>query len=211
MKYDLHMHTCYSRCSNLRPDLLLKIAKKKGLDGVAITDHMEMKGALEVKKLNKDKDFEVIIGEEVSTDCGDVLVYHANEKITKIDFFEVLDEVRKQGALISIAHPFRTTLINNHKFRLPLSDVKEKVDAIECFNARTLPGDNKKAIEQADKLKIAATAGSDTHFFFEVGTGYTMFDGDLRTALRKKNTKVEGTIKYGAFGGVLSYLRKRML
>ena len=210
MKYDLHMHTKYSKCSNLKPETILKLAKKHGLDGIAITDHNEIKGALEVKKLNKDKDFEVIAGEEISTSYGDVLVYYLNKKINTIDFYDVVDESKRQGAIISIAHPFRTTLINNHKFKLPIEKVKNNIDAVECFNSRTLPSDNKKANEIADKLKIAKTAGSDAHFFFEVGTAYTIFDGNLRIAIKMKKTKVDGSIRFGAFGGVLSYLRKRM-
>ena len=209
MKYDLHGHTHYSKCSNLKPETILKLANKKKFDGIAITDHHEIKGALEVKRLNNNKDFEVIIGEEISTNYGDVLVYYLSKKIDEIDFFEVIDEARKQNALITIPHPFRTTLINNHKFKLPLEDVKNKIDAIECFNARTLPGDNKKADDAANKLKIAKTGGSDSHFFFEIGTGHTIFDEDLRTAIKRKQTKVEGTIMFGAFGGALSYLRKR--
>ena len=210
-KYDLHMHTHYSKCSNLKPETLLRLAKKQNLDGIAITDHHEIKGALEVKKLNKDKDFEVIIGEEVSTNYGDVLVYYLNRKIDKIDFYEVADEARKQNALVTIAHPFRTTLIHDHKFQIPIEKVKKKIDAVECFNARTLPGDNKKADNAADKLKIAKTSGSDSHFFFEIGTACTIFDGNLRNAIKRKETKVDGTIKFGAFGGALSYLRKRVL
>ncbi len=208
MRYDLHMHTHYSKCSNLKPETIIRIANKKKLDGIAITDHHEVRGALEVRKLNKDKNFEVILGEEVSTNYGDVLVYYLNKKIEKIDFYEVVDEVRKQGALMTIAHPFRTTLIHNHKFRLPIEKVKGKIDAVECFNARTLPGDNKKANAIAERLGIAKTAGSDSHFFFEVGTAFTIFDGDLRSAIRKRQTRFDGTIKFGAFGGVLSYLRK---
>ena len=210
MKYDLHMHTCYSKCSNLKPQTILKLAKKHNLDGIAITDHHETKGALEVKKLNNDKDFEVIIGEEISTNYGDVLVYYLNKKIDAIDFYEVVDEARKQDALITIAHPYRTTIVHNHKFQLPLEKVKNKIDAIECFNARTLPGDNKKANNAADKFSIAKTAGSDSHFFFEIGTAQTIFDGDLRKALKNKSTRAEGTIMFGAFGGALSYLRKRI-
>ena len=211
MKYDLHMHTHYSKCSNLKPETILKLAKKHKLDGIAITDHHEIKGALEVKKLNKDRNFEVIVGEEVSTNYGDVLVYYLSKKINEVDFFAVVDSARKQSALITIPHPFRTTLIHNHKFQLQLDEVKDKIDAIECFNARTLPGDNKKANEIAGKLNIAKTAGSDSHFFFEIGAAYTIFDGDLRTALKKKSTKINGTIKFGAFGGILSYLRKRLI
>ena len=205
------MHTHYSKCSNLKPDIILKLAKKYKIDGIAITDHHEIKGALEVKKLNKDKDFEVIIGEEISTNYGDVLVYYLKKKIDAIDFYEVVDEARKQGALITIAHPFRTTLIHNHKFKLPLEKVKNKIDAVECFNARTLPGDNAKANKIADKLSIAKTAGSDSHFFFEIGTACTIFDNDLRDAIKSKKTEVYGTIKFGTFGGALSYLKKRLI
>ncbi len=211
MKYDLHVHTHFSRCGNLKPEIILKLAKKHGLDGIAITDHNEIKGALEVERLNKDKNFEVIIGEEVSTSYGDVLVYYANKKIEKTGFYEVVDEARKQGALISIAHPFRTALIRNHKFRLPIESVKGKIDAIECFNSRTLPGDNKKANAAAYRIGAAKTAGSDSHFFFEIGTAYTIFEGSLRNAIKRKETKAEGTIMFGAFGGTLSYLRKRMI
>ncbi|MEK6983645.1 MAG: PHP domain-containing protein [Nanoarchaeota archaeon] len=211
MKYDLHIHTHYSKCSNLKPITILKLAKKLKLDGIAVTDHHEIKGALEVKKLSKNKNFEVIIGEEVSTNYGDILAYYLNKKIDTTDFYEVIDEVRKQGALITIAHPFRTTLVQNHKFQLPIEKVKNKINAIECFNARTLPGDNKKADKIADKFGIAKTGGSDSHFFFEIGTAFTIFDGDLRYAIKSRNTKVEGTIFFGPFGGILSYLRKRVV
>ena len=210
MRYDLHMHTHYSKCSNLKPQTILKLAKKHKLDGIAITDHHEIDGALKVKRLNKDKDFDVIIGEEVSTNYGDVLIYYLNKKIDVIDFYEVSDEARKQNALITLAHPFRTTLIHNHKFQLPIEKVKSRIDAIECFNARTLPGDNKKADDAAHKLNLAKTSGSDSHFFFEIGTACTIFDGNLRAALKRKKTKVEGTIIFGAFGGALSYARKNI-
>ena len=209
MKYDLHIHTHYSRCSNLKPQLILKLAKKHKLDGIAITDHHEIKGALEVKKLNRDDNFDVIIGEEISTNYGDVLVYNLNKKIDSIDFFDVVDEVRKQSALMSIAHPFRTTFLHDHKFQLPIKQVSGRIDAVECFNARTLPGDNKKAHLAADSIKIAKTGGSDSHFFFEIGTAFTEFEGGLRSALKDKKTSVGGTIKFGAFGGALSFIKKR--
>ena len=211
VRYDLHIHTHYSRCSNLRPEVILRLAKKQNLNGIAVTDHHEIKGALKVKKLNKDKDFEVIVGEEISTNYGDVLIYYSSKKIHEVNFFDVIDEAKNQNALIIIPHPFRTTLINNHKFQLPLEKVRNNVDAVECFNARTLPGDNKRANKAADKLNMAKTGGSDSHFFFEIGTAYTIFDDDLRAALKTKKTKADGTIMLGPFGGVLSYLRKRLI
>ncbi|MBW2976212.1 PHP domain-containing protein [Candidatus Woesearchaeota archaeon] len=210
MKYDLHNHTQYSRCSNLKPNLLLKIAKKRGLNGIAVTDHNTIKGAIKVKKLNKDKGFEVIIGDEVRTNYGDVLAYYLNKEIKCREFFSVVDEVKAQGGLIAVAHPFRISINPTLKFNYPIEKIKNKIDAVECFNARMLPGNNGRALKLAKKLDIAMVGGSDAHFQFEIGRAYTVFGDDLRKAVKCKKTKVSGTILYGPFGGLLSFLRNRL-
>jgi len=210
-KYDIHCHTYYSACSNNKPGLLLKILKKKGYNGIAVTDHDEIRGALKVKSLNKDKNFEVIIGTEVDTDVGDVLCYYLNSKIKSSNFYEVVDEVRKQDGLIVIPHPFRLSINPKHTFGIPLKKIKNKIDAVECFNARMLPGSNGKAQKAAKKLNITGTGGSDAHFWFEIGTAYTRFNGSFRDALKKKKTEYGGSILVGSTGGFLSFLRKRIL
>src|SRR3989338_4920917 len=136
MKYDLHTHTHFSKCSNLKPELLLKVAKKRGLNGIAVTDHHTIKGALKVTEINKDKGFEVITGNEITTDAGDILTYYIKEEIETRNFFSVIDEVKAQDGLIAIPHPFRTSLNPSHHFKFPIEKIKNKVDAIECFNAR---------------------------------------------------------------------------
>ena len=52
---DLHIHSKYSYDGILEPKDIVKIAIKKGLDGIAITDHNTVKGALEAKKYEYDK------------------------------------------------------------------------------------------------------------------------------------------------------------
>ncbi len=211
LRYDLHTHTHYSSCSNMKPEVLLKTAKKKGLNGIAVTDHGRIDGALEVKRLNKDKNFEVIIGQEISTIQGDVLAYYLKEKVDAVDFFDAVEKARKQNALIVIPHPFRTSSNPHHKFKLYFGKVKKYIDAVECFNARMLfNSDNKKADNAANKYGIAKTGGSDAHFKFEVATGTTLFERDLRKALKEKKTMPYGKLKFGAFGGLLSFLRKRV-
>lgn len=212
LRYDLHTHTDRSKCGNMRPETLLKVAKKKRLDGIAVTDHGSIEGAVEVRRLNKDKNFEVIVGTEISTTSGDVLAYYLNKDIKSIDFFEMVDEVKKQGGLIVIPHPFRTSTNPMHTFKLSFEKIKNRIDAIECLNARMLfTWNNKKAERVANKLKMAKTAGGDAHFKFEVGTAYTMFEDNLRTALKNRDTMIGGSILLGGFGGALSFLRKRML
>ena len=195
----------------MKPEALLKTAKKGGLNGIAITDHGTIKGALEVKKLNKDKNFEVIIGEEISTMQGDVLAYYLKKQIDSADFFDAVEKIRKQNGLIAIPHPFRTSPNRNHRFKIPLEKIKEHIDAVEVFNARMLlNSDNKKADNAATKCSIAKTAGSDAHFKFEVATGCTLLEGELRKALKEKKTMACGKLKFGAVGGFLSFIKKRI-
>lgn len=202
------MHTFYSKCSNLKPDVILKAAKKTGLNGIAITDHNTIKGALAVSKLNKDKNFEVIIGNEIKTNYGDILAYYLQKDIKSRDLFEVLDEIKKQGAISSVAHPFRFPYLG---FKYPIDKLKGKVDAVECFNSRNLLWSNKLALNAAERLNIAKTGGSDAHFKFGIGRAYTIFEGSLRNAIRKNKTKAEGSALYGPLGGFLSFFRKRVL
>jgi|TARA_B100001964_G_scaffold223674_2_gene269814 hypothetical protein len=181
------------------------------MNGIAVTDHDMIEGAIKVKKLNKDKDFEVIMGDEVKTNYGDVLAYYLQEKIKSREFFSVVDEVRKQGGLIAIPHPFRTSINPTLQFRYPLEKVRDKIDAIECFNSRMIPGNNEMAQKLAKKLKVPGIGGSDAHFTFDVGRAYTTFEGDLRTALKNNKTGYSGTILYGALSGTFSCLRTRIL
>ena len=210
LKYDLHTHTNYSRCGNMKPEILLKAAKKRGLNGIAVTDHGTIKGALEAKKLNNDRNFEVIVGEEISTMQGDVLAYYLKKRIDAVDFFDAVKKIRKQNGLVAIPHPFRTSIRRSHKFRIPLYKIKKYIDAVEVFNGRMLfSSENKKADNIANKHGIAKTAGSDAHFKFEIATGQTLFEGDLRKALKEKSTRAYGKLKFGAFGGLLSYIKMR--
>jgi len=85
-----------------------------------------------------------------------------------------------------------------------------KIDAIECFNARMLPGSNGKAQRVRKELNLCGTGGSDAHFLFEIGTAYTTFEGSFRDALKQNRTAYGGSTLFGPFGGVLSFIRKRI-
>ena len=60
MKYDLHVHSRYSYDGILSPEEIVKIAIKKGLNGIAITDHNTIRGSQEAKNYET-KDFRIII------------------------------------------------------------------------------------------------------------------------------------------------------
>ena len=61
MKYDLHIHSKYSSDGILEVKEIVKAAIKRGLDGIAITDHNTIKGGIEAKKYETDG-LKVIVG-----------------------------------------------------------------------------------------------------------------------------------------------------
>jgi hypothetical protein len=208
MRYDLHIHTRNSRCSNLNPLDILKIAKEKGLDGIAVTDHNSIRGGMEAAELNKDRNFEVIVGSEIKTNKGEVLGYYLKEDIKSRDFFDVISEIHSQGGIAVVAHPFAFGIARK-KLGFDLKEIKDMVDGIEGFNGRYfLKRKNAMALAAAQEHNIAVTAGSDAHFGFEVGSCFTVFEGDLKTALKLRKTGVFGTTRHAFSGSVMTALER---
>ncbi len=203
-RYDLHIHSKYSRCSNLRLKTILKIAKKRKLDGIAISDHDTMKGSLLIRRLNKDKEFEIVPAEEIMTDNGEILAYYIQEEIKPGSFEDVIDKIREQDGLVVIAHPYAYL----RRLRLR-KKITKKIDGVEGFNGRMVISYlNKKACLLAKRLNVAITGGSDAHFFFEIGNGQTLFNGDLRDAILKRKTSIYSNLDGGAIGLGLSIILK---
>jgi hypothetical protein len=161
---------------------IIKIAKKKGLDGIAVTDHDTIKGGLAASK--KGKDF-VIVGAELRTEYGDVIGLFLNEEIKSNTFIEVVEEIREQEGLVVLAHPFRKGIM------FP-ADLLRYIDLIEGFNARSPKNLNEKAKELARKFKKPMTAGSDAHLGFEIGRGRTIVNSKVKEELKRGDTKIEG-------------------
>jgi predicted metal-dependent phosphoesterase TrpH len=80
MKYDFHTHTKYSADGYIEPKILVKVAAKVGLTGIAVTDHNTIKGGLEAKKY-ENNEIEVIVGSEILTDKGEVIGIFLTEEI----------------------------------------------------------------------------------------------------------------------------------
>jgi predicted metal-dependent phosphoesterase TrpH len=207
-RYDLHIHSYFSRCSRNRPEDILRYAKKAGLNGIAITDHHTMAAYPVLKKLNKDKNFEIIPGMEITTQYGDVIGLYLKEEIHSREFFQVIKEIKSQGGIVIIPHPYRS--VPWQKFKYPLDKLKGKIDAIETFNSRNLLGTNRIAVNVAKRLNISQVGSSDGHILLDIGNGYTIFHGTLRDAIKKNRTKVGGTTAYGLFSGFSAFVNRRV-
>ena len=101
---DLHVHTHYSGCSNLRPDRIEPLALENGINTVAICDHNCLDGALETAALAKA--ITVIIAEEIVTTRGEIIGYFLNEHIPPgLSPIETVAEIKRQGGLASVPTP----------------------------------------------------------------------------------------------------------
>ena len=106
----------------------------------------------------------VIVGEEVKTaEQGEVIGLFMKEKIPRgMRLQETIAEIRRQGGLVYVPHPFdRMHSVPDYEHLLA---VLEEVDAIEVFNPRVAIGSfNEEAGRFAEKYRIVAGAGSDSH------------------------------------------------
>lgn len=168
MKVDLHVHTKYSGHSLLKVEDVARIAKKKGLDSIAITDHNEIKGGFELARL-----FPTIIGEEIACDEGDVIGLFLNERIDRGPALEVMDRIRSQGGLVMVPHPFDSL----RKEALMDERLCAKGDIIEVFNSRVIKAqDNMRALAFAKSNGLLTVAGSDAHTSLEIGRSWIEVD-----------------------------------
>lgn len=210
MKLDLHIHSKYSFDSYLDPEKIIHVAKKKGLDGIAITDHNTIKGGLKALKYKSDG-LTIIIGSEITTEKGDILGLFLNEEIKSNDFLEVVDKIKEQNGIAVLAHPYKHVNILD-------DNIISKVNALEGFNAR-VKSSNEKIKYLSLKHKFPVTAGSDAHFYFEIGRGVTMLNNinefeDIKKAIINGNTKIYGETspQYVSMGSkVIKLLKTRQL
>jgi hypothetical protein len=200
MKVDMHVHTVYSGDSICKPRGIVQAAEKRGLDGVAVTDHNTTKGWKEMLAEGRKKGVAVILGEEVIVKhegrvVGEVLGYFMNEKVERGDVYEVLDAISDQGALAALPHPF----CFYRGMKMDVEELADRIQAVEVFNsAMYFDYHNKKALKFARKHKLAEIGGSDAHSAGEVGNGYTYASADgvkeFRKAIEKGKTKAEGKL-----------------
>ena len=168
MRFDLHIHSCKSYDSFSSLDNIVECAKKRGLHGVAITDHEHFLSDGDID-CHLDDDFWVIKGAEMYTELGDIIGLFLSKPLKTRNSIDLIHEIHDQGGIAILAHPFKRT---NHNYP---EKILEMIDAVEIVNARwkdlSLLTHNPK-VRHLLSIVRGRSAGSDSHFVFEVGRAY---------------------------------------
>lgn len=170
LKIDLHVHTRYSSDSFISLKQVVAYAKKRGLDGVAVTDHNTVEGALKLKT----RDIIVVPGIEVSTLNGHLLGLNVTTPIpAKLGMEESIRLIHEAGGIAVAPHP-------SAFYRSPPSRRVSSYDAVEVMNGASIPFSVFTRLSKrfAERLGLPQTGGSDAHYAPEIGAAYTMVDAD---------------------------------
>lgn len=194
LKLDLHLHTCYS--DGDRVSEIVRMAKFKGLNGFAVTDHDTLRGYKAIKSI--DDSLLVLPGLEIETNVAHLLLLGIKEcpprRIWKYE--EVIEWARDNNAVVIMAHPIATFLSIKRNMRLVY---KHRPDALETHNSLypLFSLTKRLSVRMAESLSLPMSGGSDAHRARDVGNCYTLVDAepsldDILESIRKGKIKPEG-------------------
>jgi predicted metal-dependent phosphoesterase TrpH len=178
---ELHCHSWYSGDGVSSPEALVASARRKGLHGLAITDHNTCDAyhyyvdqGLARRDGQPVDGFLILPGVEVSTAEGHLLCLGAVlPQMKGQPAAEVARAVRAAGGLAVPAHPY-------DRFR---AGIRERVldtleiDGLEVFNAAiSFRKYNAAALAYATRRALPMIAGSDAHHESAIGTTHMVVE-----------------------------------
>jgi predicted metal-dependent phosphoesterase TrpH len=203
LRIDFHVHTCYSSDGITTLREVVAYSKRRGLDGVAITDHNTVDGA---QKLLGRTDLIIIPGVEVDALEGHVLALNVDNPIApNLPLCKTVQRIHAAGGIAVAAHPFAPPNFTSW------TNVTSDFDAIEVINATATPFSlsTHQSRKLAARLNLPQIAGSDAHYGPEIGYAYTLVKADSDV------DDIVNSIKKGAvapFGKAIPYsLRLRRI
>lgn len=156
-----HIHTRHSFDSLLSPSTILARARKLKADILIVTDHESMRGSVDVARIAEGAPKFVVRAGEYKTEKGDVIGLLLKEEITSRNSDELISEIRRQGGLVVLPHPFKSHTLDDA--------LLSQVDLIEVNNSRCSESQNNQAANLAASLGKPVMGGCDAHCAGEIG------------------------------------------
>lgn len=170
IKVDLHIHTRMSKDASSSLSSIIKVAKRCGLQGVAITDHDVFPEEMHDSFI---KGLRIIWGEEVATREGEIIgLFLKQQVLAGLSPEETISVIKEQGGVTYLPHPLKQS--GTHSWsQKTLKKILPLIDVVEVFNGRLLdPELNRRAERLAVEAGMLMGAGSDAHTPWEVGRAF---------------------------------------
>jgi len=179
MLIDIHVHTCkHSPCSRIEPQEAVLKAREMGLDGICITDHDNCHIRSEAEVLSREMNFLILVGMEVLSYEGDLLIFGLDEApAQKMHARDLIALVNRKSGVAIAAHPFRD---NGRALGESIREL-EGLSGVESFNGNTSPADNYRADALGKSLFLPLLGGSDAHSVERIGCYATYFSADINS------------------------------
>ncbi|MFZ7128017.1 MAG: PHP domain-containing protein [Desulfobacterales bacterium] len=213
---DMHFHSAYSDGINGARTIAAK-ARHLGI-GIGITDHNEIRGALEIDRI--EGVFSIPGIEVTSAEGSHLLVYFdAVDKLrqfyfddiqpfmgpdvmcsTRLEMEEIIDRAKPYDALVVFPHPFSaayTGVCNSYFSEDRLQNLFEAVDGVEVINASNMNKWNLQCAVLGFNIGKVMTGGSDGHRISQMGRAVTCVEcppdrSAFLKALRERQSLVVG-------------------
>ena len=213
MKLDMHCHT-REGSPDSKVSLLenIDLLKKKGYQGMLISDHDSYKAYRYYEKLScKPEDFVVLKGIEYDTiDAGHMLIIMPSGvklpilELRGLPVILLIEIVHHYGGIIGPAHPCGEkflSICNTLRGKMA-KNIYRKFDFIEGYNACEDADSNIRAMQLAEEYDLPCFGGSDSHKEDSTGLGYTILqenisnETDLINYIRSGKSTMTGGVHY---------------
>jgi len=194
---ELHCHTVFSYDGHIEFDGLVTAARRHQLDVICITDHDTVEGAVEFQRrsITRQTALQIVIGEERTLrDGSHVIGLFLREQMSSDTFEDAVREIREQGGLCTLPHPFR----HRDGTLRETSRALAGVSGFEIFNPKCSLQENESARTLCGSA-LVAVGGSDAHYEGDLGECVNVIPctGDLRSSLEQF---LQGRVPYQVLG-----------
>jgi predicted metal-dependent phosphoesterase TrpH len=211
--FELHCHTHYSKGTKIPAEVFLsprqavRLARRAGIDGLAITDHRVVSGWSEARDEARRQGVIFIPGMEVQTSQGHMIGLGLNEGVENfLTVDETLERIGEQGGFSVAPHPYD---IKNDGVK----DLCVRADAVEVFNAFGVDRlANWYTQRKARKSGSPMVVGSDVHMPEMMGLAVNFADAQDMDGLFREIRKGRVGFRTSCVptGAVVDWARERI-
>jgi len=181
LKADLHLHT-RERDPFITYDAwdLIDRAASAGFQVLSITNHDAVTFSEDLEGYARERGILLIPGVEATLEGKHVLLYNVDVPPERIRTFADLRRLRRPEWLVVAPHPFFPAAIS---LRGRLVEELDLFDALEFSHFYTPRIDfNRPAVRLAKEAGLPLVGTSDSHFVRQLGTTYSLIEGELTVA-----------------------------